>query len=45
MVLVPSKMRPNPPMQPTPLRVDKIVAFLKPGIGPGVFPIHQWRRG
>jgi len=36
---------PNPPMQPTPLRVDKIVAFLKPRIGPKVFPIYRWRRG
>jgi hypothetical protein len=31
-------------MQPTPLRVDKIVAFLKAGIGPSVFPIYRWRR-
>jgi hypothetical protein len=27
-------------MQPTPLRVDKIVAFLKRSIGPRVFLIY-----
>jgi hypothetical protein len=32
-------------MQPTPLCGLKIVAFLKPGIGPRVFPIYWWRRG
>jgi hypothetical protein len=31
-------------MQLTPLRVRKIVAFLKHGIGPTVFPIYSWRR-
>jgi len=35
---------PNPPMQPTPLRVRKIVAFLKAGISPSAFPIYQWQR-
>jgi hypothetical protein len=27
------RMRPNPPLQPTPLRVDKIGAILAPGSG------------
>jgi hypothetical protein len=36
---------PNPPMQPTPLRVRKIVAFLKAGISMSVVLIYQWRRG
>jgi len=34
--------RPNPPMmQPTPLRVHKIIAFLKSGSGPSVFPMRS----
>jgi hypothetical protein len=32
-------------MQPTPLRVRKIGAFLQVRIGPCVFPIYWWRRG
>jgi hypothetical protein len=28
-------------MQPTPLRGHKIVAFLKAGFGPTVFPIYR----
>jgi hypothetical protein len=32
-------------MQPTPLRVRKIVAFLKRSIGPCLFPIYRRRRG
>jgi hypothetical protein len=28
-------------MQPTPLRVDKIGAILKAGIGPTAFPIYH----
>jgi hypothetical protein len=31
-------------MQSTPLRVGKILAFLKVGIGPSVVPIYRWRR-
>jgi hypothetical protein len=31
-------------MQPTPLRGPKIVAFLKAGIGPTVFPIYTAAR-
>jgi len=31
-------------MQPTPLRVDKIVAFLKHRISASVFSIYWWRR-
>jgi hypothetical protein len=27
-------------MEPTPLRVHKIIVFLKAGIGPSVFPIY-----
>jgi len=38
-------VRPNPPMQPTPLRGPKIGAFLKAGFGPTVFPIYTGRRG
>jgi hypothetical protein len=33
--------RPNPPMQPTPLRGPKIVAILKVGFGPIAFPIER----
>jgi hypothetical protein len=33
-------LRANKPMQPTPLCGLKIVAFLKAGIGPTVFPIY-----
>jgi len=36
---------PNPPMQPTPLRVPKILAFLNVRIGANVIPIDEWRRG
>jgi hypothetical protein len=32
-------------MQPTPLRVRKIVTFLKAGIGVRIFPIYRLRRG
>jgi len=32
------------PMQPTPLRVREIGAFLKAGISSTAFPIYQWRR-
>jgi len=32
-------------MHPTPLRVDKIRAFLKAGSSPRAFPIYPWRRG
>jgi hypothetical protein len=32
-------------MQSTPLRVDKIVAFLKAAIDMTAFLIYQWRRG
>jgi hypothetical protein len=32
-------------MQPTPLRVRKIAAFLNAGIGPSVLLIYRWRRG
>jgi hypothetical protein len=32
-------------MQLTPLRVRKILAFLRAGIGSTAFPIYQWRRG
>jgi hypothetical protein len=35
---------PNTPMQLTPLRVGKILAFLKRRSGPSVFPIYRWRR-
>jgi hypothetical protein len=31
-------------MQLTPLRVRKIVAFLKRSISPGVLPFYEWRR-
>jgi len=31
-------------MQPTPLRVDKIIAFLNAGGGLNVFPFYRWRR-
>jgi len=31
-------------MQLTPLRVRKILAFLKAGIDPSAFPIYEWRR-
>jgi hypothetical protein len=40
-ILMPyNELPPNPPMQPTPLRVDKIVAFLKRSTGPRVFLIY-----
>jgi hypothetical protein len=32
-------------MQSTPLRVDKIMAFLKSAVGSHIFPIYWWRRG
>jgi len=35
---------PNTPMQLTPLRVRKILAFLQRRSGPSVFPIYRWRR-
>ena len=35
---------PNTPMQLTPLRVRKILAFLKASIDPNVIPIYRWRR-
>jgi hypothetical protein len=31
-------------MQLTPLRVPKILAFLKVRIGSNVIPIYEWRR-
>jgi hypothetical protein len=31
-------------MQLTPLRVRKILAFLKAGFGSNAFPIYRWRR-
>src|SRR2546421_271589 len=34
------RLRPNTPIQPTPLRGPKIVAILKGGIGPTAFPIY-----
>ncbi len=34
----------NTPMQLTPLRVPKILAFLKVRIGLNVIPIYEWRR-
>jgi hypothetical protein len=34
----------NTPMQLTPLRVRKILAFLQRRIGSGVIPIYEWRR-
>jgi len=39
-----AKWQANKPMQPTPLRVPKIVAFLKAGSGSNAFPIYWWRR-
>jgi hypothetical protein len=39
-----SKLPPNKPMQLTPLRVPKIIAFLKRRIGSGVISIYRWRR-
>jgi hypothetical protein len=39
-----SRLRPNTPMQLTPLRVPKIGAFLKVGIGSKLVPTYWWRR-
>jgi hypothetical protein len=39
-----SRQPPNTPMQLTPLRVPKILAFLKRKISLSVIPIYQQRR-
>jgi len=38
------RLRPNKPMQLTPLRVPEILAFLTVRISPNVIPIYWWRR-
>jgi hypothetical protein len=43
-VVVP-KLPPNPPMHPTPLRVDKIGAILGIGISNNVFSIYRCGAG
>jgi len=45
MLLKTDKPPPNSTLQPTPLRVHKIGAFLKASFCSNVVAICQWRRG